>query len=1139
MAIQQNMDNNDNSNVTDLSGRVIVVLGAPCSGKGTQCKKLADQHGLVHISTGDLFREHVDRGTDLGAQAKEYLDRRCFVPDELVVNLVRDKLRECAAPSADFPCGRGALLDGFPRTASQAESLLRLVQIDRVVFLEANDKALVQRAPGRRISRTTGAIYHMQFVPPSSTVHPAHADSELIQREGDDDPRAFKLRLDVFRSQVRRVLPFFSGRVHRVNALQAPDEVQQAMIRALEAPAVQGPISGASNIVATGGGVECAICFSAPADFLCVPCGHQCGCEECLATVQRTSGLCPICRTPVTSLQQVFACGKTENVPAVGGGGYPAPALVVNAGVTGEEIGHPDLQDKLDKNVASADNEWPDDMSDTEEEAREAQHAQVSLVVAPCKDIPSTAVASNVANIAVQIHVPEELALAADEVVGTDVCCVVDVSGSMGTQAVESDGVVNKDGLTILDIVKHALKTVMHALSPQDRLSLVGFSTAAHTVFPLENMTEDGCTRALAALETMHPDASTNIWAGLLAGMDNLRECKEATSAMVPHPVAVVNRRKTLLLLTDGQPNAIPPRGHLAELRQYKDKHPDFNFQLNTFGFGYSLDSELLLNLAAECGGTFAFIPDAVIVGTTFVDTVANALSTFTQNATLSLCPMGGAEFGGDVLGFTVAMNTDADTQNQNTLSAAVTEESWGRAVSLGPLQLGQMREIVVPMKNFPENSATPYLEAIISYSDIAPSKKTASVVAGKSVSVSSGACTARLATLDAAVGGLRSEVVTAGWQAIRDASNRKGKVACETMAALVQRVGAETEILTEKFSSLSASNDTCGRSASTAASSDAASTSKGGTDGRLVALKADLEGRMSKALQGQDRFNRWGKHYLRALARSHQLEQCTNFMDAGLQLYGGEKFREHRAAGDKIFLSLPPPRKSAKAACTSSNRSRSPPQTNMTTYYAGCGGGCFGAQSTVERVIDNDGTIEKTCLNEIRASDYVRVADGSAARVRCVVRIARAAEKNLVVFPGGLQITPRHPVFLQQGGWQLPIDLAGDASTDVKAVPQTSDHFVYNLVLESGKHTVVVDGIACATWGHGLTGPVIEHDFFGNHYVLDALSALPGWHSGFVALRKGGLTIDQGAAAAEARDLTDDVVKSTDRCMTQAILAC
>merc|ERR1719236_157861 len=154
-------------------------------------------------------------------------------------------------------------------------------------------------------------------------------------------------------------------------------------------------------------------------------------------------------------------------------------------------------------------------------------------------------------------------------------------------------------------------------------------------------MTKDGRDNAVSVLENLEPRGQTNIWGGLLAAMDALRVSDAEAAA----------RQKTILLLTDGQPNVCPPRGHLTELRDYKDKHPEFSFQINTFGFGYNLNSELLLDLALEGHGTYAFIPDAVIVGTVFVNSVANVLSTLTQNATLHLCPKGETEFAGSVLG--------------------------------------------------------------------------------------------------------------------------------------------------------------------------------------------------------------------------------------------------------------------------------------------------------------------------------------------------------------------------------------------------------------------------------------------------------------------------------------------------------
>jgi len=532
------------------------------------------------------------------------------------------------------------------------------------------------------------------------------------------------------------------------------------------------------------------------------------------------------------------------------------------------------------------DEAWPEDT-----EPAEAVRAQAELIL----DVaPSTCVLDEGgdAQVMVSVRVPE-----CDSRTPTDICCVVDISGSMGTLATyECDGEVKSDGLTILDVVKHAVKTVMHILKEGDRLALVAFDDRAETALALEAMTEEGREKGIAALGTLEPRGQTNIWGGILAGMEALRTT-DLSAAEV--------RQQTLLLLTDGQPNISPPRGHIQELKDYKESHSELRFQLNTFGFGYSLDSELLVDLATEGHGTYAFVPDAVLLGTVFVNTVANVLSTRTQNAALHLTTVGGAEFAGPVFG-----------------DYPVTEASWGRVVSLGPLQFGQSREVVVPMK-IPAGTA-PYLEAIVTH----PRK------GGGEHRFSAQASSRRPPTQDAVVAVIRAEVVSVCYEAVRGAVAGRGKAAQESVQALGSRL-SESHAL---------------------------------ADAGLAALRSDVEGRMSKALKGKERFNRWGKHYLRALARAHQVQQCTNFMDPGVQVYGGRLFRALREEGDGVFLGLPPPRPSkapmrpatpqaaalpsrpASAATASPPRPSQPaptlpprqrtPSPDMRTYYGGQGGG-------------------------------------------------------------------------------------------------------------------------------------------------------------------------------------------------------
>eukprot|EP00931_Biecheleriopsis_adriatica_P064704 TRINITY_DN39432_c0_g1_i1.p1 TRINITY_DN39432_c0_g1~~TRINITY_DN39432_c0_g1_i1.p1 ORF type:complete len:507 (+),score=101.38 TRINITY_DN39432_c0_g1_i1:32-1552(+) len=459
-----------------------------------------------------------------------------------------------------------------------------------------------------------------------------------------------------------------------------------------------------------------------------------------------------------------------------------------------------------------------------------------------------------------------------------DICCVVDVSGSMGEKATyEVDGVQKDDGLSILDIVKHAVKTVMHTLQDDDMLSLVAFDDKAKTVLPLTSMTADGREQAIQALESLQPGGQTNLWDGLLAGMQ----------ALQGH---VGKSQKSILLLTDGLPTISPPFGHLRELKSFKESAPDFQFQINTFGFGYSLDSEMLLELAMEGNGTYAFIPDAVIVGTVFVNAVANVLSTHTQNAKLHLVAKGGTEFTDTIPG-----------------DHAVAGSGTERVLHLGPLQVGQRRDVVIPLRL--AAGADPFLEIGAVYSSPDGCEHRASLEIADRTCVQS------------SLASLRNQTVSVGYSAVKDASSGRGAAAQKSVQGLAARL------------------------------------EEAAADPALAALKVDVTGRMSKAMKGKERFNRWGKHYLRALMRAHQLQVCTNFMDPGLQVYGGELFKKLREEGDHIFLSLPPPKASRKApatpapapaapapsrstaVATPTSRPRSPSPA-MKTYYAGSGGG-------------------------------------------------------------------------------------------------------------------------------------------------------------------------------------------------------
>lgn len=655
------------------------------------------------------------------------------------------------------------------------------------------------------------------------------------------------------------------------------------------------------------------------------------------------------------------------------------------------------------------------------------------------------------------------------ERVPTDICCVVDVSGSMGSLATYEgpDGLVQNDGLNILDLVKHAVKTIAHILRPEDRLSVVAFANRATTIFRPKLMTTEGRAKAIQDLELLHPNGRTNLWDGLLHGMDALKTPDDLDGL-------AVHRRKTLLLLTDGQPNISPPNGHVQELRNYLDKYPDFKFQLNTFGFGYNLDSKLLAELAQEGNGTYAFIPDAVILGTTFVNSVANVMSTQTQNAQLTLVAKGGA-----------VLVPNPTTGHGVTGGYDHTCDSWGHMVHLGSLNYGQSRDVAVTMQ-VPLNAEDPdavYLEAVVTYDKLDGS-------AGKVT----GHGSSRTPTVDALAAAIRSDAVDTGIAAVVHAESQRGRAAVASVEELLARV------------------------------TNAAAQSQ--NDGRITALRADVEGRMTKSLTGKDRFNRWGKHYLRALVRSHQVQTCTNFMDHGLQVYGGTLFRTVRDQGDAVFLSLPAPtpasigrRVSARPVNQITPGTGGPPQwggatsggasaasgpayvsrapaPDMRTYYAGSGGGCFSGSSTVSvlctagaATVEGDGAglsaFSEVKLQDVKAGMRLKVADGSTARVLYAAKIARDATKLLCRLPGGLTITTGHPVCVG-GTWQRSADMKG-----AELVATGSAGCVYNVVLDRS-HVLLVNNVECITWGHDFGGDSpVAHSYYGSQRVVNDLICL------------------------------------------------
>lgn len=191
-----------------------ILLGPPGAGKGTQAETIVDEFSIPHISTGDIFRKNIKKGTPLGKKAMEYMDQGKLVPDELTVELVKDRLLE-------DDCKNGFLLDGFPRTIYQADALEDALKsmgqsLDYVINIRVRKELLVERAVGRRICKDCSQTYHMSFNKPSKEGVCDNCGGELLQRK-DDTEETVEKRIDVYREQTEPLIDYYTKKRIIVN----------------------------------------------------------------------------------------------------------------------------------------------------------------------------------------------------------------------------------------------------------------------------------------------------------------------------------------------------------------------------------------------------------------------------------------------------------------------------------------------------------------------------------------------------------------------------------------------------------------------------------------------------------------------------------------------------------------------------------------------------------------------------------------------------------------------------------------------------------------------------------------------------------------------------------------------------------
>jgi len=202
----------------------IILLGPPGAGKGTQAKLLAAKNGLAHLSTGDILRDEVARGTDLGKKAQAYMDRGDLVPDQLIIDMIKGRLDESA----------GFILDGFPRTVTQAEALEKLVAMDIAINIALSREDVIKRLSSRRVCRECGKIYNLLYNPPAVDGVCDECGGELYQRD-DDKREVIENRYDVYEQATAPLIGFYKerGLLVDVDGARETEEVTEQITEAL------------------------------------------------------------------------------------------------------------------------------------------------------------------------------------------------------------------------------------------------------------------------------------------------------------------------------------------------------------------------------------------------------------------------------------------------------------------------------------------------------------------------------------------------------------------------------------------------------------------------------------------------------------------------------------------------------------------------------------------------------------------------------------------------------------------------------------------------------------------------------------------------------------------------------------------
>lgn len=611
-----------------------------------------------------------------------------------------------------------------------------------------------------------------------------------------------------------------------------------------------------------------------------------------------------------------------------------------------------------------------------------------------------------------------------------DIVVVIDVSGSMDSPAyIEQDGKQVNVGLTLLDITKHSIKTVIESMKDNDRISIVSFSDIATVVC---NLTEINNNKRYlkTKIANLRARGCTNIWAGLNAGLKQF-ESTASNGARI----------SSLLFMTDGLPSEHlqPPRGIMESLKRVYSQSDSVTLPtIYTFGFGYSLDTKLLVDIAKVGNGSFSFIPDAGLVGTVIIHTIANISTVCGSNLKLKLTSDTGATIK-KIYGYGHGNEGDCDNNdNINTLC-------------LDTIHYGQSKEIIALIETSKDDKDGKLLDVSIEYKSY----------------------TNKIVKLDSV------DIAT-----VNTYDDLKKSVLRLEFVELISKI--------VKLSHGEATNKAIADYLREYDSDDYKNHNE--------AIIFDLKGQVTLASSNKNYYNKWGMNYLYSLMSANRQQKCNNFKDKSVSEYGGDIFKRIRDEVDAIYSDMEPPvpsqptdyNDSSGISCTSSasyassaiSTSKAPSTLSRIQFrnaFNNRNGGCFHEKC---EVLMADKTT-KPC-EDIKKGDVIISANDQMSVVVCVIKIKCENDMCRMVNINGLSITEYHPVqnpYTIENEWVFPVDIGESADIHCK--------YMYNFVLDKN-HIVNINKVGCVTLGHGFTdNAVITHDYYGTDKVINDLKKM------------------------------------------------